>query len=592
MATYSYTVTASGNDHYLWSGHGLVDAPDPNLSFQDGDVITITNVSGGHIMRLIPDNDPSGSVDASSENNGTTFLFFDPMLEGSYTYVCTNHPSMTGSITVYKKHIGQGSTHRYLVEIDSSQDKYLWYDGLEVIDGAIRSVNTEPNFLGDAPSINIPVGDTLQIFEYRSVASFSQLELSATPTIKNIKRAYRVMFNREFDVPGLNNYYGNSNFPTLFDVVADMGASPEYLGNLVPSFIPNRLYYHLMRISLLSGVDVARMDDWESYVRSREDLLNSWDPVNGGTLSDFGENHAESEGSYKAYPLLSHTFQEIQSITYRPIHGNFDQGENIISVFNRKPLSLASRKVSIENVRSKINDIINSGDQSVSIGDEPQDPRSGDIWFNGSSLMIYLGLDLITEDGQNSFVTEEDLMNLDLERISPWFEVSGDSGSGPTASIISYAGSSAPTGYLLCDGAAKSRTTYAALYAALGGADSPYGQGDGSTTFNVPDLRGRVIAGQDDMGEASANRLTTAKSGVNGDNLGATGGSEDHQLTIAEIPSHRHTDSFSQGGNGSGYPGFDGSGDKITSGTTGLTGLDGFHNNVQPTIILNYIIKV
>jgi len=443
MATYSYTVTASGNDHYLWSGHGLVDAPDPSLSFQDGDVITITNVSGGHIMRLIPDNDPSGSVDASAGNNGTTFLFFDPMLEGSYTYVCTSHPSMTGSITVYKKHTGQGSTHRYLVEIDSSQDKYLWYDGLEVIDGAIRSVNTEPNFLGDAPSINIPVGDTLQIYEYRSAASFSQLELSATPTIKNIKRAYRVILNREFDVTGLNHYYGNSIFPTLFDVVVDMGGSPEYLNK------QSRLYYHLMRISLLSGVDVARMDDWESYVRSREDLLNSWDPVNGGTLSDFGENHAKSEGSYKAYPLLSHTFQEIQSITYRPIHGNFDQGENIISVFNRKPLSLASRKVSIENVRSKINDIINSGDQSVSIGDEPQDPRSGDIWFNGSSLMIYLGLDLITEDGQNSFVTEEDLINLDLERISPWFEISGDSGSGPTASIISYAGSSssiAPAG--------------------------------------------------------------------------------------------------------------------------------------------------
>lgn len=586
MATYSYTVTASGNDHYLWSGHGLVDAPDPNLSFQDGDVITITNVSGGHIMRLIPDNDPSGSVDASAGNNGTTFLFFDPMLEGSYTYVCTSHPSMTGSITVYKKHTGQGSTHRYLVEIDSSQDKYLWYDGLEVIDGAIRSVNTEPNFLGDAPSINIPVGDTLQIYEYRSAASFSQLELSATPTIKNIKRAYRVILNREFDVTGLNHYYGNSIFPTLFDVVVDMGGSPEYLNK------QSRLYYHLMRISLLSGVDVARMDDWESYVRSREDLLNSWDPVNGGTLSDFGENHAKSEGSYKAYPLLSHTFQEIQSITYRPIHGNFDQGENIISVFNRKPLSLASRKVSIENVRSKINDIINRGDQSVSIGDEPQDPRSGDIWFNGSSLMIYLGLDLITEDGQNSFVTEEDLINLDLERISPWFEVSGDSGSGPTASIISYAGSSAPTGYLLCDGAAKSRTTYAALYAALGGTDSPYGQGDGSTTFNVPDLRGRVVAGRDDMGGASANRLTTAKSGINGDNLGATGGLEDHQLTIAEIPPHTHTSSFETGAGSSGYPGFDGSGDALTTGNTGSTGGDGSHNNVQPTIILNYIIKV
>lgn len=432
MATYSYTVTASsGNDHYLWSGHGLVDAPNANLSFQAGDAITITNVSGGHIMRLIPDNymDPesSGPVDATSGSDGTTFLFFDPMLEGSYTYVCTSHPSMTGSITVSGKYTGQGSIHRYLVEIDSSQNKYLWYNGLEVIDGAVRSVNTEPNFLGDTPIINIPVGDTLQIFEYRSVASFSQLELSMAPTIQNIKRAYRVMLNREFDVRGLNHYYGNSSeFPTLFNVVMSMGGSSEYLNN------QSRLYYHLMRISLLSGVDVARMDDWEYYVRSREGLLDAWDPetdygIHAPILSDYGKNHAKSEGSYKAYALLSHTFQEIQSITYRPIHGNFDQGENIISVFNRKPLSLASRKVSIENVRAKINDIINSGDQSVSFGDEPQDPSSGDIWFNGSSLMIYLGLDLMTEDGQNSFVTEEDLINLDLERISPWFEVGGNS---------------------------------------------------------------------------------------------------------------------------------------------------------------------
>jgi hypothetical protein len=54
---------------------------------------------------------------------------------------------------------------------------------------------------------------------------------------------------------------------------------------------------------------------------------------------------------------------------------------------------------------------------------------------------------------------------------------------------------SARVGCLLCDGSAVSRTTYAALYAALGGASSPWGQGDGTTTFNVPDFRGRAIVG-------------------------------------------------------------------------------------------------
>lgn len=62
----------------------------------------------------------------------------------------------------------------------------------------------------------------------------------------------------------------------------------------------------------------------------------------------------------------------------------------------------------------------------------------------------------------------------------------------PPGIIEQYAGASAPTGYLMCDGTAYSRTTYAALYAAIGTA---YGAGDGSTTFNVPDLRGRGLIG-------------------------------------------------------------------------------------------------
>ena len=58
---------------------------------------------------------------------------------------------------------------------------------------------------------------------------------------------------------------------------------------------------------------------------------------------------------------------------------------------------------------------------------------------------------------------------------------------------------------------------------------SPYGLGDGSSTFNVPDLRGRVVAGLDNMGGSSA-ELTNQSGGVNGDDLNAKGGSERHDI--------------------------------------------------------------
>jgi microcystin-dependent protein len=96
-------------------------------------------------------------------------------------------------------------------------------------------------------------------------------------------------------------------------------------------------------------------------------------------------------------------------------------------------------------------------------------------------------------------------------------------GGLPAGSIIPWGGSSAPANWLLCDGTAVSRTTYASLFSAIGTA---YGTGDGSTTFNLPDLRGRVPVGRN--------------SGSFG-TLGATGGVESVTLTVDQMPSHTHT---------------------------------------------------
>lgn len=95
----------------------------------------------------------------------------------------------------------------------------------------------------------------------------------------------------------------------------------------------------------------------------------------------------------------------------------------------------------------------------------------------------------------------------------------------PVGVMHEYAGSTAPGGYLLCQGQAISRTTYADLFQVIG---TIYGSGDGSTTFNVPDMRGRVSVGLN----SSDNDFKT---------LGKHGGSKTHTLTVDEMPSHTHT---------------------------------------------------
>lgn len=108
----------------------------------------------------------------------------------------------------------------------------------------------------------------------------------------------------------------------------------------------------------------------------------------------------------------------------------------------------------------------------------------------------------------------------------------------PVGTVVAYAGTAAPTNWIFCFGQAISRAGFPLLFAVLGTA---YGAGDGSTTFNLPDFRGRVIAGKGNMGGVSANRLTGQAGGLNGDNLGATGGAETHALTEAQLAAHVHT---------------------------------------------------
>jgi len=122
---------------------------------------------------------------------------------------------------------------------------------------------------------------------------------------------------------------------------------------------------------------------------------------------------------------------------------------------------------------------------------------------------------------------------------------------------------------------------------------APWGFGDNSTTFNVPDLRGRAGVGRDNMGGTAASRITTAGSGIAGDNLGDAGGTQTHTLTTAQLAAHTHTLTTQNQtcGGLSALLNPSQSGSVNNTVTTGSTGSGNAHQNTQPSAIVNKIIK-
>lgn len=189
----------------------------------------------------------------------------------------------------------------------------------------------------------------------------------------------------------------------------------------------------------------------------------------------------------------------------------------------------------------------------------------------------------------------------------------------PIGGTIEWNSEREPEGWMFEDGREISRTTYPALFAEIG---TKFGAGNGSTTFNIPDSCGRVAAGLN-RGKA---RLTAKAGGVDGDVLGAVGGAEQHQLTNEQAPKYKPssvptsvdipTDGWGTTGGGLGMAprgkllvgsggqelnehleSINASGGTRTIALSGAEqikeyGNDKPHNNVQPTIIKNKIIRV
>lgn len=212
---------------------------------------------------------------------------------------------------------------------------------------------------------------------------------------------------------------------------------------------------------------------------------------------------------------------------------------------------------------------------------------------------------------------------------SSWGTVTSGS-TTPTAMVEMFAGvitqsvsagvvtTTAPTGYLLCNGDAVSRSTYSALWTALGQTSSPYGQGNGSTTFNLPDLRSRVPVGVG-TGSGLTNRTLGGTVGTENETAplpyhnhnntvgSSAGGSNGITNTMNQANPHAHLNAVRAGSTGGNYyriyDRFANESNTLYTENTDINhthniginnayaGSGGTHNNMQPSIGLNYIIK-
>lgn len=168
--------------------------------------------------------------------------------------------------------------------------------------------------------------------------------------------------------------------------------------------------------------------------------------------------------------------------------------------------------------------------------------------------------------------------NLDNE--TEWADqVGGGSATGdtlPIGSMVPYLKAVPPENWLTCDGSAISRADYPELFNAIG---TTFGEGDGSTTFNLPNSKGRTIVGLD-AEDTDFNAI------------GKTLGEKTHTLTTNELPKHGHITGEQHYGI-SASSGTDSATVTYTKNgsLTGLTGDDQPHNNIQPSIVITYIIK-
>ena len=351
-----------------------------------------------------------------------------------------------------------------------------------------------------------------------------------TPTTQDDKISINWLLDRN-----ITNYSGKRSFQLVFS---------KNNGDIV-------LRTKVMSFSVLSSLDTE-----ENIIELAPSLIQEWDNKLKDILNQSNDfnTYADTKITEKIENKMYFYKESMQEIT--------------TSIENENNFPITMQNYNKDNCITQIN-VNGIRNTAYTINELNEIVFNTPIAVIGTKIQIFI-LKAIVSDSI-------DLNTLKGDKGDPGND--GRDGVGvPTGVINDYAGVNAPDGWLLCHGQEVSRNTYNNLFNVIG---TIYGEGDGSTTFNIPDLRSRVSVGLNE-GDTDFNTL------------GNTLGEKTHKLTVAEMPSHTHAIAMSSDGVGykvervpfGNTTAWGNSGEPIKS-----TGGGQEHNNIQPSIVLNKIIK-
>ena len=318
-----------------------------------------------------------------------------------------------------------------------------------------------------------------------------------------------------------------------------------------------------------NGLAVSSNDNMTVSVATGSANINGYSYENTETLTlDIDDADSELNRIDSVIIRLDLTNRQITTQILQGQYASTPSQPSITRSGNTYDLRLANILISSGATRITTEDITDTrfGSDCGNVVQAVQSLDTNDIflqyetWFNNWFENLE---DQLDENQAGHLQNEINDINSDID------DVKATLNKNKPAGVISiYAGSTAPEGWLICDGSAVSRTTYSSLFTAIG---TTYGAGDESTTFNLPNLKGKIPVGYN-------------SSDSDFDALGKTGGEKTHTLGITELPKKIIYDEVKSSGE---YALLQTGGNKgyvVNSGGQP-------HNNMQPFIVMNYIIS-
>ena len=355
--------------------------------------------------------------------------------------------------------------------------------------GSVPNVPTNdqtPTYTAASAPAALASGEKLSVAYGKLAASVSALIAHLADGVKHITAAERTKWNGAVDAQ--HSHINKALLDTYTQTEANLAAAVT------------AKHSHSNK-NALDGITAAMVTTWNT--------VSSKLPLAGGTLTGFLTLHAAPTANMHAATKKYVDDKMAASGSGDMLKSVYDTNEDgVVDKAETVPWSGVTGKPSTFPPSTHTHTKNQITDFPASL----KNPNALTISLNGTSQGAYDGSAAksinITAAGVGALPSEGTAADANkLGGHSPQWWM-------PTGMVVPYAGAAAPDGWLLCQGQAVSRTTYAQLFSVIG---TTYGSGDGSTTFNLPDMRGRVAVGSDA-------------------NLGAKAGAKTHALTNAELP--------------------------------------------------------